>query len=136
MVTTHFLNLLAGNIFGTKKDTAIPTEYYLGLSKTAPTADGEGVGEPKENGYKRVALVSHLGEPANGVVKNKENVDFEESTGDWGELTHYVIFDEETGGKLLMAGALKKPRNVQSDTVMTAYTGEIELRVKDEEAEA
>ena len=36
MNTTYFLNLVSGNVFGSKKSPAIPEKYYLGLSSTAP----------------------------------------------------------------------------------------------------
>ena len=33
MNTTYFLNCVAGNLFHTKNNPAIPAEYYIGLSK-------------------------------------------------------------------------------------------------------
>ena len=48
MNTTRFLNLIAGNVFGTKKDITIPTTYYLGLSTTTPNASGGNYTEPTD----------------------------------------------------------------------------------------
>lgn len=119
MNTTHFLNCVAGNLFGTKTSPAIPTEYYIGLSTTAPNVDGGNVSEPAVSaGYGRVLLDS-LSAPENGVVTNTASVNFEESTASWGTVTHFVIFDAETGGNLLMYGALSTPRVVEEATVMT-----------------
>ena len=46
MTTTYFLNLAAGNIYRTKETPAIPTEYWIGLSTTAPNLNGTNVSEP------------------------------------------------------------------------------------------
>lgn len=119
MNTTHFLNRVAGNLFRTETSPAIPTEYYIGLSTTEPTMAGANVSEPSSSaGYGRVLLDS-LGAPVNGVVTNTANINFEESTSSWGTVTHFVIFDAEIDGNLLMYGALSTPRVVEAATVMT-----------------
>lgn len=119
MNTTFFLNCVAGNLFGTKTSPAIPATYYIGLSTTEPNAAGENVTEPSvDAGYGRV-LLNNLSEPINGLVTNTSSVNFEESTASWGTVTHFVIFDAETGGNLLMYGAVSPPRVVEEGTVMT-----------------
>ena len=70
MNTTYFLNLVAGNVFGTKKTPAIPSNYYLGLSRTEPNVSGGNVSEPAASGgYARIKL-TNLSQPSNGVVTN------------------------------------------------------------------
>lgn len=119
MNTTHFLNRVAGNLFRTETTPAIPNEYYIGLSTTEPNMSGSNVSEPSSGaGYGRV-LLDNLGAPVNGVVTNTANINFEESTASWGTVTHFVIFDAEIGGNLLMYGALSTPRVVEAATVMT-----------------
>ena len=54
MNTTYFLNLVSGNVYGTKKTPAVPETYYIGLSSTAPSDDGTNVTEPATGGYQRV----------------------------------------------------------------------------------
>lgn len=62
MNTTYFLNLVSGNVFGSKKTPALPEKYYLGLSSAVPALDGSGVVEPGEGaGYARVELTSWTG---------------------------------------------------------------------------
>lgn len=129
MNTTYFLNVVAGNVLKTKSIPALPTKFYLGLSSTAPNLDGTGATEPATSaGYKRVELTS-LSEPANGVVTNDATIDFDESTADWGTMTHFVIFDSETGGNLLMYGALSVSRTVEAATIMTIKAGSLNLSV-------
>ena len=43
MNTTYFLNQVMGNLFKTKETPALPTEYYIGLSSTAPNISGSNV---------------------------------------------------------------------------------------------
>lgn len=119
MNTMHFLNRVAGNLFRTETSPAIPTEYYIGLSTTEPTMNGTNVSEPSAStGYSRV-LLDNLSAPTNGVVTNTRNINFEESTASWGTITHFVIYDAEVDGNLLMYGALSTPRVVEAATVMT-----------------
>ena len=132
MNTTYFLNCTSGNIFKTKTDVALPTNYYIGLSTTAPNSDGSGVSEPNSDfGYARVELDS-LSEPENGAVTNTNAISFEESTNSWGVVTHFVIYDNPTVGEgnLLMYGALSTPRSVETATIMTIKEGNLNLSVQ------
>lgn len=129
MNTTYFLNLVSGNVFGSKKSPAIPEKYYLGLSSTAPSLDGSGVTEPDSGtGYARVELTS-LSAPINGGVTNGGAIDFAESTAEWGTMTHYVIYDALSEGNLLMYGELSASRKVEADTIMTIKLGSLNLSV-------
>ena len=132
MNTNYFLNCMAGNVFQTKTNPAIPTAYYIGLSTTAPTVDGTGVNEPSTDaGYARIQLTS-LSEPADGVVTNTLAINFDESTASWGNITHFVIFDSSAAdsGNLLMYGELSTPRSVEAATIMTIKEGYLKLSVQ------
>lgn len=129
MNSTYFLDLVAGNVFGTKTTPAIP-QYYIGLSTTAPSIDGTGVTEPSSSaGYARVELDS-LSEPNNGTVSNTAAVSFPETTAPWGTVSHYVIFDSQTGGNLLIYNALSEAKVMQTSDVLTFKTGDLVLTVK------
>lgn len=129
MNTTYFLNLVAGNVLRTKTSPAIPSKLYLGLSSTEPTIAGGSVTEPGGGtGYSRVEL-TNLSEPSNGVVTNQQSIDFEESTSAWGTMTHYVIFDAQTGGNLCMYGRLSTSRTVEAATIMTIKAGSLSISV-------
>ena len=104
MNTTYFTNCVAGNLYGTKDDPAIPTSYYIGLSTTAPNIGGTNVTEPSTSaGYARVQL-TNLSQPSAGVVTNQSAINFNESTSSWGTITHFVIYDSSVvgDGNLLM----------------------------------
>ena len=131
MNTTTFLNRIIGNLFGTQTAPPLPTQYWLGLSSTAPGIDGTGVTEPSSvgTGYSRVRLVS-LSAPSNGTISNTAAVSFDESTMQWGTMTHYVIYDAPTGGNLLMFGLLTISRAVEQNTVITIRAGELTITLE------
>ena len=126
MNTTYFLNTIMGNVFGTDKENALPTKYYIGLSSTKPNVSGEDVKEPETagTGYERVELNS-LTKPEEGAIHNNAAISFNESLQDWGVMTHYVVYDEPTGGHLLFYGELTSKRTVEINTILTIKTGEL-----------
>lgn len=127
MNTTYFLNQVMGNLFKTKETPALPSEYYIGLSSTAPNISGGNVTEPLSNsGYKRVKLET-LSEPADGVITNEQAISFDESTANWGTMSHFVIYDALEAGNLLMYDTLSTPRNVEAATIVTIKANSLTL---------
>ena len=127
MNTTYFLNQVMGNLFKTKETPALPSEYYIGLSSTAPNISGGNVTEPLSNsGYKRVKL-EKLSEPADGVITNEQAISFDESTANWGTMSHFVIYDALEAGNLLMYDTLSTPRNVEAATIVTIKANSLTL---------
>lgn len=129
MNTNYFLNLVAGNVFRSDTDPAIPNKYYLGLSTTTPNVTGTGVTEPASSaGYTRLEINGFTA-PTGGVVKNNTLLTFKESTDKWGVITHYVIFDALSGGNLLMYSPLVTSKTIEADTIATFREGEIQMSV-------
>ena len=127
MNTTYFLNQVMGNLFKTKETPALPSEYYIGLSSTAPNISGGNVTEPLSNsGYKRVKL-ENLSEPADGVITNEQAISFDESTANWVTMSHFVIYDALEAGNLLMYDTLSTPRNVEAATIVTIKANSLTL---------
>lgn len=127
MNTIYFLNQVMGNVFNTKVAPPLPGDYYIGLSSTAPDVDGANVSEPASSaGYERVKLET-LSEPANGVITNTDAISFNESTANWGTMTHFVIYDSMSGGNLLMFDTLSTQRNVEAATIVTIKAGSLSL---------
>lgn len=136
MTTTYFKNLIMGNIFKTKTSPAIPANYYIGLSSTTPNTSGGNVTEPSTSGsgYSRVQL-SSLSTPTNGVITNTSDIKFNESQSDWfgsgKPATHYVIYDAQTGGNLLIYNALTKTRIIESNTIATINASSLQMKLID-----
>lgn len=129
MTTQYFLNIVAGNVYGTDVATTMPTHYFIGLSTTAPTITGTNVSEPSGSGYARVELTT-LSKPSGGVVTNTAAIDFHESTASWGTVTHFVIYDALTGGNLLQYGQLSTPRSIEPATIMSIPVNYLNLSVQ------
>ncbi len=134
MNTTYFLNLVAGNVFKTKTSPAIPTNYYIGLSTTTPSNTSSGISgvtePPTSSGYSRIQL-SSLSSPVNGVITNSADINWPESTANWGTITHYVVFDNATraSGNTLFYAPLSTSRTVEAGTIMSIRSGALNITV-------
>ena len=115
-ITTYQANRLNNYLFGATSFTPNGT-YYIGLSTTAINAAGTGVTEPTGGGYKRVAETNFT-DSTGGIVQNKVQFEFPESTTAWGTITHVFISDGLTGGNILYYDALTTPRTVQTATIL------------------
>jgi len=105
MNTYYFANIVAGHMFGSRVTPSIPSVYYIGLSSTAPNADGSGVTEPDDANYERVQI-SGFTIPAAGVVTNSDVITWPRSSAHWGRIDYFVIYDAQTNGNLLIYGKL------------------------------
>lgn len=133
MNTTYFLNTVAGNLFLSDTSTPLPDAYYLGLSTTAPSADGTGVTEPSSSaGYRRVEITD-LSAPVSGVVTSTIDIEFPESLDDWGTISHYAVFDSETNGNLLIYGSLQRARSMDEGSILTIRAGDLTFSVFNED---
>lgn len=126
MTTNHMLNRIMGNVFRTQTSPALPTNYYIGLSTSTPTAAGGNVTEPSGGGYARKQLTG-LSAPTNGVITNNSAIAFNESTASWGTVTYFVIYDAATNGNLLFYDKLTSSRAVEANTVITIKEGALKL---------
>lgn len=126
MTSTYFLNCIMGNVFKTKTTPVLPEKVYLGLSSSEPDIDGTNVTEPSTlSGYSRIELTEKLGEPNNGVISNTADISFPESSASWGTITHFVIYDSESDGNLLMFESLTQNRSVETATIVTIKAGNL-----------
>lgn len=133
MNTTYFLTLVANHTFGIQVNSnvpSLPSNYYIGLSTTSPTAAGGNVSEPSTSaGYSR-KLITGLTTSTDGTTKNSSIISFNESTSSWGTITHFVIYDAASGGNLLMYGALSSPRVVEASTTMSIPVNNLVLSIQ------
>jgi hypothetical protein len=112
----YWENKILDHIFG--KGSYTPPTIYVGLSTADPTDDGSGLAEPSGNGYTRVQTsASDWNTASNGLVDNVGNITFTQSTGNWGTITHFALFDAATAGNMLAHGALSQSKSIsESDT--------------------
>lgn len=129
MVTTYFLNLMLGNVFHTPGITPLPSPYYVGLSTTIPTGDGDGITEPNSGAYARAPMAS-LGMPVDGVITNAEDVEFSETTGPWGLVKAFFVSDQPTGGHVLMYDELINPQDIVTDNQARFRAGALRITAR------
>lgn len=103
--------------------------FFLALSTTLPDRDGTGITEPIGNGYARVSVgaadfaVSTVANPA--VITNVNDIDFAESTGPFGTITHAVLFSALTGGTALRIFALTQSVTLGNGTIFSVPAGSL-----------
>lgn len=128
MNTIYFLNQVMGNVFRSRTNPPISDQYFLALSSTEPSIDGNGVTEPERmgTGYERVEI-DCFSEPVNGTIVNTDDITFPESLAPWGVMTHYAIYDAAEGGNLLIYDALTLSRIVETNTVVAIKPENLKL---------
>lgn len=122
-------------IFGNDTSWSQPTGSFLALSRTIPYSDISNLDELSIGayGYNRVQIDTSgssigwsLPEPTGGnfggfVTYNTGTLIFPEATGEWGTLSHFVVFDHATSGgedRALMWGYINTPKYVDNgDTI-------------------
>lgn len=110
--STFMDNAILNEFFG-GTNYVPPANVFIGLSTSAPAKAGTGVTEPVGNGYARVTVVNNATNFPNasgGVKSNGTVITFPEASGNWGNITHFVVYDALTGGNLLMYGTLTTPK--------------------------
>jgi len=126
-----FKNITMSNVFRTAGITAIPQTMFLAVSRTAPNANGGNVTEPVGGSYARVAITPTFRQaPQNGRVQNQDEIQFAESTSNWGVMTHWAVYGQATGGSALIWGVMRnmkentpnfgdpEPRSVETGTIL------------------
>lgn len=110
-------NEIIKHIFRTGSFTK-PTVLGVALFTAAPSDAGGGT-EVTGGSYARV---DHPPLDANwdatsgtdGLTANTTAITFPAPTADWGQITHFGIFDATSGGNLLYHGALTTPKTVNN----------------------
>lgn len=96
------------------EDYVAPDNLYIGLCIANPTDAGTGAAcnevSDVDTNYARVETEPSDWELSGtpGIVLNKEIIEFNDPSGDWGLLTHFVILDSGTYGigNMLVYGPL------------------------------
>ena len=116
-------NELLDHLLGTGVFTA-PSAVYLALYTAAPSDSGGGT-EVAGNGYSRQAVA--FAAASGGSASNTSAESFTASGGNWGEITHWGIFDASTSGNLLLHGALTSSRTINDGDTLDFAAGDITI---------
>lgn len=120
MINTYEKNQILTNIFRNGEKT-----IYIGVSKTAPTEAGTNCTEPTAPSYKRFSAKcdsTNWSEPNEGAISNSVVFRFDEAAESWttaaSPVTHWVIFDAETGGNMMFYGELMRAQEIPAGAVL------------------
>lgn len=123
-MTTYLKNEVLENLFQNKVFT-VPRMMYIALSKTAPTDAGTGCTEPTSASYFRLGVTSNetnWTSAAEGSLSNSIALRFTEAQESWttqaAPISHWAIFDSQTGGNMLFYGALTKTQEIPRGSIL------------------
>lgn len=105
-----------------------PSSYYLALSSTLPAIDGSNITEPVSLGYARVVSPSDSSTWSTSTTNTLSNLiafTFPESTGSWGTMGWFVLFDALTSGNAWFFGALSPSVAVAANTEVRFAAGSL-----------
>ena len=132
-ITYYASNRILDRYFGNTNFTPA-TNYYLGISTTAPQPDGTGITEPVGNGYARVLMANtkiSFTDAVDGSVQNEIEFQFPEATGSWGVITHFFISDASSGGNIEIYGTLTNSRTVEIGTVLILEATAMQINLRE-----
>ena len=116
-------NKLLDHLLGTTTYTA-PTTVYIGLA-TASFTDANSSVELTGNNYARKSIT--FDSAASGATDNTSAVEFNAATGSWGSVGFFGLFDQSTGGNLLLHGAFQNPKTIASGDVLKIDAGDLDI---------
>ena len=99
-----------------------PETVYVGLLDGDP---GNGGTEVDEASYDRQSV--SFGAPSGGEVTTDSETDFGTAGESWGTVTHFAIFDAETGGTMLVAAELSQSKPIEEGDSVRFPAGELTL---------
>jgi len=106
----------------------MPTHAYIALSTTTPDSTGGNVTEPVGNNYSRKQTVgSDWAAASDGVIANANVIVFDTPTGNWNQITHFMIYDADTAGNPLVGGLLNPSKTVYSGDPVDFTIGQLSL---------
>ena len=122
----YWENKILDHIFG--KGSYTPPTIYVGLSTADPTEDGSGLAEPSGNGYAREQTsASDWNAASNGSLDNAGNITFAQASGNWGTITHFVLFDAATAGNMLAYGILSQSKSISESDTARFQAGDLRI---------
>ena len=112
-----------------KTSYTMPT-IWVGLSTSDPgdAETGGGVSEPVGNSYARVATDGDDWDAAaDGAIANAEIITFLEASGDWGTITHFALFDAESGGNMIAHGNVDTSKGIDDGDTAKFSVGALDI---------
>lgn len=122
-MSDYLENKILDHVLGTTAYTA-PSTVYIGLA-TASFADDNSGTELSGNNYSRVSAAFDAA--ASGATDNTSAIEFAAATGSWGTVSHFGVFDQSSGGNLLIHGAFTTGKAIASGDVLKISAGDLDI---------
>lgn len=103
-----------------------PTTIYVALLTADPGEEGDITYEVSGGSYVRQSAI--FDEPEDGVTQNTYDIEFPQATAGWGEITHVLLMDAETGGNPLFHKALDIAKTITTDDIFRIPIGELTVK--------
>jgi hypothetical protein len=122
-------NKLLDHVFGMgARNYTPPTNIYVALSTADPLDTGVGLAQPVGGSYARVSTVAaDWAVAAAGALSNANPITFPEATGDWGDITHFALYDDPVAGNLLGHGLLTVHKPIGIGDTAKFAAGDIDV---------
>jgi len=105
-----------------------PTNIYVALYDGDPLGEGEDLGTEVDVGnYVRQSV--SFNEASDKETDNSLDVQFPEADTDWGDVTHIALYDADSDGNILFAGALENSRTVYEGDTLRFNENEIVITI-------
>jgi len=122
----YWENEILDHLFG--KGSYTPPTIYVGLSTADPTDDASGLAEPSGGSYARVATAgADWNVASGGAIDNTNDITFPEATGNWGTITHFVLFDAASAGNMLAHGSVSASKTIGSGDTAKFAAGDLDI---------
>lgn len=119
-MTDYLEDKVLDHVLGTASFT-MPATVYIGLFLDEPGDDASGT-EVSGDGYAREVIT--FSASADGEASNDAAVNFA-ATGDWGEVTHWALFDAVSSGNMLIHAPFAVSRTILDADEVTLRVGDI-----------
>lgn len=123
MATSPYLANLVINWALRAQSPTAPTTLYLALFSGDPASSL--TNELVFDDYARRALV--LDAPIGGTTRNTVDISFGTIASDWGDVTHFGVFDALTSGNLLFSEGFNAPFTASAADTVQILAGVLEL---------
>jgi hypothetical protein len=120
-------------------DFAILNHFFRGVPAPAPAAvfvalfnghPDKGGAEIFAEGYERIpmAFSAPAKDELGRFVANAEYREYPRARSDWGQVTHFVVFDGRVGGTAIFGARLKRERVVREDDKLYFEKGDLRIQ--------
>ena len=122
-MSNYLENEILDHILGTGAFTH-PSTVYVGLATATFGEDNSGT-ELTGNNYSRKSATFSVA--SGGTTSNSAAIEFDAATGSWGSVSHFGIFDQSSGGNLLIHGQFSSPKTIASGDILKIDTGDLDV---------